>query len=198
MSATRFRQLVSFSCLGMGLGLCFGLGACTHSEPNFIYMPDMVYSPAFKAQKEGSMRTPVKGTVPRGFVPYGYSLTAESAEAAGRELKNPLPAKKDVFLRGQAMFNTYCIVCHGPTGMGDGTIVPKFPRPPSLQSDKVRGWTDGRIYHTITLGQNLMPSYASQIASGDRWAIIHYLRVLHRAQHPTPEDLKMAEQGSQE
>ena len=80
--------------------------------------------------------------------------------------------------------------------MGDGSIVPKFPRPPSLQSDKVRQWADGRIFHTITIGQNLMPSYATQISAGDRWAIIHYVRALQRAKHPTAEDLKVLNQES--
>ena len=175
------------------VGLAFGLGACTHSEPNFIYMPDMVYSPALKAQKQGSMMMPVKGTVPRGFEPYPFP---KDEERAGRELKNPVPRSKTILARGQVLFNTYCIVCHGPNGEGDGTIVPKFPRPPSLQSDKVRSFADGRIYHLITVGRNLMPSYASQIAPGDRWAIIHYVRVLQRSKHPTPEDLKIAEQES--
>lgn len=169
-----------------------GLEACTHKEPNFIYMPDMVYSPAIKAQKEGSMLMPVKGTIPRDYSPYPYDKM--DGETAGRELKNPLRPTVEVLHRGQALFNTYCIVCHGPNGEGDGLIVPKFPRPPSLQSDKVRGWPDGRIYHTVTLGQNLMPSYASQIAPGDRWAIINYVRVLQRAKHPTPEDLKEAKE----
>lgn len=170
------------------------MGCGTHTQPNVIYMPDMVYSPAFKAQKEGSMRTPVKGTIPRGFKPYAFAK--EERDVAGPKSSNPLPRTKVVLLRGQALFNTYCIVCHGPAGEGDGTIVPKFPRPPSLQSDKVRGWLDGNIFHTITMGQNLMPSYASQIGVQDRWAIIHYVRALQRSKHPTPEDLKIAAQGS--
>ena len=171
--------------------LLLALVACSKENPKFIYMPDMVYSPAFKAQEEGAMRLPVAGTVPRGYQPYAF---AKDPEGAGRELKNPLRATASTLKRGQAMFNTYCIVCHGPNGMGDGTIVPKFPRPPSLQSDKVRGWPDGRIYHTVTMGQNLMPSYASQIDPQDRWAIIHYVRALQRSQHPTAEDLKVSEQ----
>ncbi len=166
-------------------------GGCgPHEQPDTIYMPDMVYSPAFKAQKEGAMRMPVKGTVPRNYVPYAY---AKDPERAGRELKNPLRKTGDTLVRGQALYNTYCIVCHGVAGEGDGTVVPKFPRPPSLQSDKVRGWSDGRIYHVISVGQNLMPSYASQIATADRWAVIHYIRALQRSKHPTPSDLKAGE-----
>lgn len=166
---------------------------CRHEEPNMIYMPDMVYSPAFKAQKEGAMRMPVKGTVPRDFDPYPYP---KDPDAAGRNLKNPLRPTKQILARGQHVYEIYCNVCHGVRGEGNGTIVPKFPQPPSLQSDKVRNWTDGRLYHQITVGANLMPSYASQIAPGDRWAVIHYLRALQRSKHPTPEDLKIADQES--
>ena len=166
---------------------------CRHEQPNVIYMPDMVYSPAYKAQSEGSMRMPVKGTVPRNFESYPYF---DNPEEAGRALKNPLKPTESVLKRGQHLFNTYCIVCHGPAGEGDGTIVPKFPRPPSLQSDKVRTWSDGRMYHVMTAGQNLMPSYASQIAPGDRWAVIQYVRALQRSKHPTPNDLKIADEES--
>src|SRR4051812_36029948 len=82
------------------------LSSCFHEKPNFIYMPDMVYSPAFRAQEEGSMKMPVQGTIPRGFAPYAY---AKDPDGAGRELKNPLPRTKEVLARGQAMFNVYCI-----------------------------------------------------------------------------------------
>lgn len=165
------------------------LSSCRHEKPTFSYMPDMVTSPAYKAQAEGSMRMPVKGTIPRDYEPYPYKT---DPEAAGRDLKNPLRSTREILVRGQTMFNTYCVVCHGPAGEGDGSIVPKFPRPPSIQSEKVRTWSDGRIYHVMTMGQNLMPSYASQVAPADRWAIVHYVRVLQRAKHPTPDDLKAA------
>lgn len=170
-------------------GIGFACGPAKHEKPNFIYMADMVYGPSFKAQEEGSMRMPVKGTVPRDFSPYPYPLDPESA---GKDLKNPLQRTAATFARGQHLYQSYCLVCHGPMGEGDGSIVPKFPRPPSLQSEKVMKWPDGRIYHSISMGQNLMPSYASQISRIDRWAIIHYLRALQRAKHPTPEDLKVA------
>jgi mono/diheme cytochrome c family protein len=173
--------------------LLAAVSGCERSQPRTIYMPDMVYSPAFKAQEEGAMHMPVPGTVSREFRKYEY---AADAEAAGRELKSPMQMTRANLKRGQIMYNTHCIVCHGAGGEGDGTIVPKFPRPPSLLSDKVRGWSDGRVYHVLTVGQNLMPSYAKQISQDDRWAIIHYLRALQRAKKPTPEDLKAFEQAS--
>jgi mono/diheme cytochrome c family protein len=179
------RHLLS---LLLGCLVISGVGCGKHERPNMNYMPDMVYSPAIKAQ-ETVMRTPVKGTVPRGFKPYAYPDNPE----ASIQMKNPLARTKANLMRGKELFNTFCIVCHGEYGEGDGYVVPMFPRPPSLQSDKIKGYTDGRIYHVITMGQNLMPSYASQILQQDRWAIIHYLRVLHRAKNPSAADLKALE-----
>lgn len=161
------------------------------------YMPDMAYGPAIHAQNEdpmnpgaSAMRAPVPGTVPRGFTPYRYA--AQDSLLAQRELVNPLPRTGDVLGRGQRVYMTYCVVCHGPIGDGQGYIVPKFPMPPSLLSAKVTTWPDGRIYHVITRGQNLMPNYASQILPEDRWAAIHYVRALERAANPRPQDLAVA------
>ena len=162
-------------------------GCGNRTSQNFEYMPQMIYTPALMAQEEGAMRTPPEGTVARGKKPYAY---AGNPELAGTRLHNPLPRTKAVLKQGQEYFNIYCAVCHGPYGEGNGSIVPKFPQPPTLQSDKVKGWPDGRIFHVTQEGQNLMPSYASQIPEEKRWAIIHYIRVLHRAKNPTAQDLE--------
>ena len=157
-----------------------------HEKPTFTFMPEMAYSPAIKAQEDGSMRTPPAGTVAQNQERYAPGDNIEAAAS----LKNPLPRSLAVLKRGQDQFNVYCKVCHGPYGEGDGTVVPKFPRPPSLQSDKIKGYPDGKIFHVMTRGQNLMPSYASQVEPKDRWAIVHYIRVLHRAKNPTAADLE--------
>ena len=38
--------------------------------------------------------------------------------------------------------------------------------------------TDGKIYHTITYGINMMGSHASQIAPTDRWRVVMFVRSL--------------------
>ena len=65
-----------------------------------------------------------------------------------------------------------------------------FPHPPTLHSNKVRSWTDGRVYAVLNSGQNAMPSYVSQIGREDRWRIIHYLRALQRAHNAEERDLR--------
>jgi mono/diheme cytochrome c family protein len=169
-------------------------GCSTKKQPAMEYMPDMSYGPRLGAQREDPlnpgqpvMRPPVPGTIPRDYTPYRFAQ-ADTAQAMA-ELFNPLPRTAEVLGRGQRVYMTYCVVCHGPKGDGQGYIVPKFPMPPALFSDKVRNWPDSRIFHIITRGQNLMPSYASQILPEDRWAAIYYVRVLQRAAHPNPQDV---------
>lgn len=168
----------------------------TKQNPPWEYMPNMFDNPAVKAYREPG-RLPVEGTLPQNYEAYPYAQA--QGDQAGLELKNPLSYTLDNFKKGEKAFNTYCLVCHGPKGLGDGSIVPKFPRPPTLLSDKVRDWSDGRIFHVITTGQNLMPSYASQIKEEeDRWAIVLYVRAIQRAAKPTPADIEAAKQALKE
>ncbi len=133
------------------------------------------------------MRTPVEGTVARGFLPYPYK---GKPEEAAKNLVNPLLPTAAVIDRGKERFLTFCSPCHGNFGTGESRLQGQFPIPPTLHSDKVVNWPDGAIYHVITEGQNVMPSYAAQIARDDRWAIIDYIRVLQRAHRAKEADLK--------
>lgn len=188
-----------FGILGFVVALGCGLG-CGPNDKGITFMPDMAYSPATKGQEQYEhpdknrqtvgMFKPVPGTVARGMVSYPYK---GDPEAAGRNLRNTLPRTKHVIEEGGVLFSAYCRACHGPLGQGDGSVTPMFPRPPSLTSAKVRDYSDGRIFHIITEGQNLMPSYATQVEPQERWAIIHYVRTLYRSQHPSSEDLKKVE-----
>jgi len=195
---SRFARRVRLGLLA-ALAVAFAATGCGHQKQQTAmeYMPNMAYGPRLAAQREDPlnpghsiMRNPVPGTVPRGFTP--YRLAQEDTVEAMRELSNPLPRTAEVLGRGQRVFMNTCVVCHGPKGDGNGYIVPVYPMPPSLLSDKVRAWPDGRIFHIISRGQNLMPSYASQILPEDRWAAIHYVRALQRAAHPTPADVASA------
>ncbi len=178
-----------FSVVTAVTALVWGSACTQHKDPAVVYAPDMHYSVALKAQEPGAMRLPPQGAIPREFRP--YSIT--SLEDAGRVLRNPLPRNKEVFAQGKALFEAYCKVCHGPYGEGDGSVVPKYPRPPSLQSDKIRSYKDGEIFHVITMGQNLMPSYADRLDENERWAVIHYVRALQLAKNPTADALKRYE-----
>ncbi|MBE0572568.1 MAG: DUF3341 domain-containing protein [Ignavibacteriaceae bacterium] len=133
------------------------------------------------------MRLPVKGTVAKGFIPYPFEGETNPKEV----LSNPyFPTKENLEL-GQRKYLTYCSPCHGNYGDGDSRLAGQFPNPPTLHSDRGRNFSDGMIYHIITVGQNVMPSYASQVTRDERWAIVNYIRALQRAKNATDADLKL-------
>ena len=137
---------------------------------------------------ERGMRLPVEGTVARGFIPYPFAGEKEPKEV----LSNPyFPTKENLDL-GQRKFLTYCSPCHGNYAEGDSRLQGQFPNPPTLHSDRARNFPDGMIYHIITNGQNVMPSYASQVTRKERWAIVNYIRVLQRAKNASESDVKFA------
>ena len=152
---------------------------------NLQWPTQMQYSPAYLSQTSnpvlpGGMteQMPVADTIPRGYRPFHYGSGPEEAVRAGIELKNPFPPTEENMARGQQVFNSYCAVCHGLTGAGDGPLIPKYPNPPSYNTDKSKALADGNMFHVITLGRNNMPSHASLVSSDDRWKVILYIRKL--------------------
>lgn len=94
---------------------------------------------------------------------------------------NPVPADAQSLERGEVLFNRYCAVCHGETGIGaDANIASVWPVLPAynLALDPVAGYSDSYIYAMIRVGRGLMPSYGHQITHFDRWNIVNYLRQL--------------------
>lgn len=93
--------------------------------------------------------------------------------------KFPFPITKEVLDRGEARYQIFCTVCHGPTGAGDGMIVRRgFRKPPSFYDSPLRTAPVGHFFDVVTNGWGVMPSYAAQIPVQDRWAIIAYVRAL--------------------
>jgi mono/diheme cytochrome c family protein len=147
------------------------------------YMPDMARGPSYKAfapnlaTRNGiTLQRPVVGTIKRGYQPFHYGKGEAEAIRAGAELSNPFHATAPVLANGKALFEIYCLVCHGEQGKGDGPISSKIPPPPSYKSDRLLQFPPGRIFHVITMGANKMPSYAAQLAPEERWQVITYIR----------------------
>src|SRR5215467_794448 len=158
-----------------------GCGAASQRRA-FEYLPDMARDPAYKAfapnpaTRDGlTLQRPVAGTIPRGYQPFHYAAGEDEAARAGRELTNPYHATSQTLSEGKALFQTYCAVCHGEQGKGDGPISSKIPTPPSYVSDRLMQFPPGRIFHVITMGTGKMPSYAAQLSSDERWKIVTYV-----------------------
>jgi mono/diheme cytochrome c family protein len=177
-----------FSLLAFGLvsGL---LTACDPSKPNIELIQDQMEQESVKAQEyddffadhAGGARVPPEHTKPIGFKHYAY---AKDAEGAARN-PNPLAGNvsSDVLLTGQKFYETHCMVCHGMDlkAQSDLALSGKYPlKIPALDSDKIKGWSDGQIYHVITVGQGVMGPYASHIPQSARWQVVNYIRYLQK------------------
>jgi mono/diheme cytochrome c family protein len=154
----------------------------------YDFIPDMVYSRAYETYSgnpnfadSSTMRVPVTGTVPRGFIPFRYTNDTASRIKAGVELVNPFDSSAEVVERGKLIFTTFCIHCHGKGGAGDGFLFTSglYPlQPKNLSGEAGSKLRDGEIYHTITLGIRSMGAHGSQIRPDDRWKLIKYIRKL--------------------
>jgi mono/diheme cytochrome c family protein len=149
------------------------------------YLPDMAYAVPYTSftpnpvTRDGkTLQPPVAGTLPRGFQPFRYGPTSEEAVRAGRELSNPMPRDAETLAAGRVLYETFCLVCHGDRGQGDGPLVPKIPNPPSYTSERIRAMAPGQIFHVISRGSGRMPSYAAQIPYEQRWLIVLYVDAL--------------------
>lgn len=154
-------------------------------RPGVVFLPDMyrsvpydAYDPNTVTPAGQTLLLPPEGSVPLGRAPFPYGPGPEEAQRAGAQLTNAMPATPMNLARGKKVYETTCIVCHGPRGQGDGPIIGRFPNPPSLLAERARTLPDGRIYHIITRGQGIMPSHALQVLPADRWRVVHYLRQL--------------------
>lgn len=180
------------------LVIVFSSGAAYFLLNRMVFLPPfnwMSVQDRYSAQsrndvfKDGrTMQRPVDGTVPRGYMPEPFK---DKPDEMGKYMINPLPRTAEVFAMGKLQFESKCSVCHGYYGEGDSRLPSDaFPAGKSLHSGTVTKMTDGRIYHIITFGQNVMPSYAKQLTKEERWAVVHYIRALQRSLNPKESDTK--------
>jgi mono/diheme cytochrome c family protein len=153
-------------------------------HPGYEFMPEMYRSPSYETYSSNPIfndgmtaRMPVKGTIPRGFSPYPYPDDNDGYEAAGAFFFNPIEASKANMEKGKKLYTTFCTPCHGDNGAGKGQLVmnDKFPPPPSF-STQLKDLPEGKMFHSITFGRNMMGPHAAQLNAEERWQVIHYIK----------------------
>ena len=126
-------------------------------------------------------------TVP-GTVPVDGTELDSIAPAAAERLTNLRTQTSESLNRGKWVYETYCLVCHGESGRGDGPISSAAGGPffgvRSLVTDTVARQSDGYLYavviHAPRMGRGLMPIYGDKIHGTDRWDVVNYVRSLQQ------------------
>ena len=98
-------------------------------------------------------------------------LTAEPSEAAD-------------IAKGQEVYNTYCALCHGPTGLGDGVGAEALdPKPRDLSSAAIlETYTDEYLVNVITNGgmavgkSPAMPPWGGIVSPEDIENVVAHIR----------------------
>lgn len=172
-------------------------GAISRQPPRVIF-GDMETQPKYKNQSDTTffpdgreMRLPPAGAIAWGHLAGQPDAAMLNDDAAAFQLKQS-PRKLDRALldRGQQVFTTYCIVCHGAFGSGNGITTQYGQSPPAnYHTDRIRQSTDGYLYQVITEGKGLMGPYGPSIRPQDRWAVVAYIRALQRAGNATIKDV---------
>lgn len=167
--------------------------SCSHEKdhPGYKYWPEMTENVAYNTYTENPVwkdgktnQEPIKGTVPRNYIPYQLIKSSTDRLAAGQQITNPLMGSDSIIQEGLELFNFFCKQCHGFKGDGKGFLFTEklYPYPPAnLQSDKMKNVPDGEIFHVASVGFNLMGAHASMLYPTERWKIVCYLRHLQKA-----------------
>lgn len=122
-----------------------------------------------------------------GHVPYHYTDTPEERVRASREIvNNPFPITESGLAKGKLLYNIQCAICHGEKGDGLGYLYDpdanpnaKYAAAPAnFMQDTFYVSNNGRFYHAIMYGLNVMGAYADKLSFEERWQVIHYIRSL--------------------
>ena len=109
----------------------------------------------------------------------GTTQAPWKAPADADKLNNPLKGQELAIKEGKQLFATYCAICHGAKGKGDGAAGAALnPKPANLTNSVFAAQSDGAIFWKITEGRAPMASYKSSLTEEQRWQLVTYLRTL--------------------
>ena len=119
----------------------------------------------------------------RGLPPEGAVSIEGQALVVGSLPDNPVPADEVSLQRGELLYGTHCALCHGESGIGDGSIAAFYEEaeaepPPDITGSNIANQFDGAVFRTITQGQKTMPPLAENLTVRERWDVVNHLRTL--------------------
>ncbi|MDP3773248.1 MAG: cytochrome c [Gemmatimonadales bacterium] len=176
------RRALAAAVLAVAAVGCTTLDNAVGKIPWFTTMRDQAVTRPFEALPgEAAPRGVPPGSVPVTGHEDSLDLLTDLHEVA-----NPAARTEASLTRGGRIYDTYCTVCHGAQGGGDGPVAGKMGYVPPLVTDMTKQRTDGYIYAVIRQGRGIMPRYGDKIRGADRWHVVNYVRQLQGAANSGP------------
>lgn len=148
---------------------------------------------------------PITHTIARGQKEHVYHYndteadrTRAMAEITENQLKPQTEQELEKILEsGKNLYGIYCATCHGDQGDGNGNLYksgegPYPNKPANYMADEFLKATDGRYYHAIVYGKNVMMPHADKLSPKERWEVIHYIRSMQATYQKGTYDLAAA------
>lgn len=177
--------------LAAALALALATTGCDDIVKHVPWFAAMVDRPAIETYEQ-QPAPPPEGTVPVEGDDADIPLPAVDTAS---ELENPLSGTEAEIARGDSLYSSFCLPCHGPEGRGQGPVVNhdgqhpgRFPFIPTLDltAGTALDRSDAYIWGMMENGRGLMPDY-ERIPSEDRWYIVEYVRHLQRRAGAAPQ-----------
>jgi mono/diheme cytochrome c family protein len=82
--------------------------------------------------------------------------------------------------RGEQVYDSLCLSCHGVYGRGDGPLAKTLPTPPRdlLAPPYQQQMTDEALFQIISEGKGAMPGSAEVLSVDERNAVVRFVRLL--------------------
>ena len=116
-------------------------------------------------------------------IPRHHAAMTRGIPAPYRMMHNPLRPTVATLARGQAVYRSNCLACHGSTGTGDDAMKPLVtPAPFDLVwlSEMKVSRIDGFLYWSIDEGgapfATAMPAFKATLSPSDIWAAVTYIQ----------------------
>lgn len=197
--------LLTFGVLVLVVVAIAGFRGTMTRRPPIELFNDMVRQAKVRPQAEDNFfadsrgaRVRPEGTVARGEA--YQDIPANTGRLTGTTNfveTNPLPVTETLLARGQERFTINCAPCHGPLADGNGITkkIGAMGVVANLHEKRMVAMPDGELFNTISYGKNLMPAYAAQVTTADRWAVIAYLRALQLSRLGLVDDVPQEVRG---
>ena len=173
--------------LGLGLAAlpgcsCYGISASDELQRMETQDKVLPYSANDLYADGRGMRAPPEGSVSREAVVGAPGISTGMVDGA-LVTRIPIPVTEELLARGRHRFEIVCSNCHGLVGNGDSMVADNMATrlPPSLVAIGPR--PVGFFFKAITEGYGLMPSFAGEVPTDERWAVVAYIRALQLSQN---------------
>jgi mono/diheme cytochrome c family protein len=134
-----------------------------------------------RSGKTGSASVSSVSSVVACFLLFAVALCAQDKgwtipEGAATE-KNPLSSTPGVLKKGESLYKSHCVTCHGPKGLGDGPDVDRKDRANKPANLVMSRNPEGMVFYKVWNGRQdpKMTAFKSQMTKDEVWTVVAYV-----------------------